>query len=184
MEIQILSGQIIYINKEGKQVIESYIDYSRKNVLNVFRNLDDFLSSWRTAERKEIIINELEQQGILFNELVKEVNMEDCDPFDLICHLVFDKKPLTRKERANNVKKRNYFTKYEDKAKEVLNALLDSYASTGIANLEDIQVLKVSPMTDFGSPRDIINNIFHGKDNFTQALKELREALYDDNQAV
>lgn len=119
----------------------------------------------------------MEQQGVLFDELNKEIG-KDLDPLDLICHIVFDKPPLTRKERAENVKKRNYFTKYGEKAKAVLNALLDKYADEGIQHIEDLYILTVDPFRQFGTPSEIINDYFGGKDEYINALSDLEKYLY------
>ncbi len=122
-------------------------------------------------------MDELEQQGVLWEELRNEVG-KDLDPLDLICHIVFDKPPLTRKERADNVKKRNYFSKYGEKARAVLDALLDKYADEGIEHIEDLYILKVDPFRQFGTPTEIINDYFGGRDKYMEALSDLEKYLY------
>jgi len=133
--------------------------------------------TWNQADRKDAIIKELQEQGILVDALYHAVGKE-VDLFDLICHVAYDQKPLTRKERANNVKKRNYFTKYEAKARKVLESLLDKYADEGVENIENIEVLRVKPFDDFGSTLEIVNGIFGGKDSYMEAIKELEIELY------
>jgi len=139
--------------------------------------LDNFLNRWKKADQKQAIINELEEAGVLFHPLAEKVG-KDFGPFDLICHVVYDQPPLTRKERAENVKKRNYFTKYGDKAREILNALLDKYADEGIENIEDMNVLRLQPINQHGTLVEIIN-IFGGKEKYRQAIYELEEQLYE-----
>lgn len=130
-------------------------DYTKKNILKQYTSLDSFLKDWNEAEKKEAIIEVLEEKGIFFEELQKETGKE-LDPFDIICHIAFDRPPLTRKERANNVKKRDYFSKYGDQAREVLELLLQKYADSGIESIEDIGVLRVDPLSRLGSPLEIL----------------------------
>ncbi|HBL48996.1 MAG TPA: restriction endonuclease, partial [Firmicutes bacterium] len=147
------------------------------NVRGRYTTLNDFLIEWNSAERKQAILDELATQGILIEELQEQIGQE-FDPFDLLCHVAFDQKPLTRRERANNVKRRNYFAKYGGQAAAVLDALLEKYADSGVADLESMDILKVNPIKDFGSPIYIVNRIFKGKTNFEQAMKELTHELY------
>ncbi len=175
--VRVVSSQIRYMDKDGKLINESLTDYTRKNVLNQFSTLEDFLAEWNKAESKQAVIDELAKHGLLIDELQEEIG-EEFDPFDLICHIAFDKKPLTRKERANNVKKRNYFAKYEKQAQEVLHALLEKYADMGIESLESSEILKLDPLSSFGNPMYIVNRIFKGKTDFEKAIKELEKVLY------
>ena len=122
-------------------------------------------------------MNELENKGIVFEALEQETGKK-LDPFDLICHIAFGKLPLTRRERAENVRKKDYFAKYEGKAKEVLNALIDKYADEGITAIDDIGDLGVSPFTDFGTPVQIVNDIFGGRENYLKIIKKLQESIY------
>ncbi|MCI5645384.1 MAG: hypothetical protein MR305_06640 [Treponema porcinum] len=138
--------------------------------------MDNFLQAWNDAEKKRAIIEELESQGIIFEELKDEIK-NDLDIFDLICHIAWDAPALTRKERAENVRKRNYWTKYGDKARNVLNAILDKYAETGIEAIEDMKVLTVPPITDIGTPKEIIDS-FGGKPQYLQAIRELEAEIY------
>ena len=175
--VTILKKMVQYMDRDGKLITESLIDYTKKNVLNQYATLDDFLSAWGAAERKEVIIKEMEEHGILFSELCEQIN-QDLDPFDLICHIVFDQPPLTRRERANNVRKRNYFTKYGEKAAEILDALLTKYADSGLPDLENVDVLKVDPIKQYGTQVYIVNTIFGGIAKFRQAIKDLETAIY------
>lgn len=175
--VTILKKMVQYMDRDGKLITESLIDYTKKNVLNQYATLDDFLSAWGAAERKEVIIKEMEEHGILFSELCEQIN-QDLDPFDLICHIVFDQPPLTRRERVNNVRKRNYFTKYGEKAAKILDALLTKYADSGLPDLENVDVLKVDPIKQYGTQVYIVNTIFGGIAKFRQAIKDLEAAIY------
>ena len=155
----------------------SLIDHTKLKIKGSFASLNDFINRWNEADKKEVIIHELEGQGIFINELLDSVKSE-VDVFDLICHVAYDQPPLTRKERAENVRKRNYFTKYGEKARKVLDALLDKYADEGIENIENIDILKVKPLTEFGSPVEIVNGIFGSKSKYISAIKELEKELY------
>jgi type I restriction enzyme R subunit len=146
-------------------------------VIERFATLDQFLNKWNDSDKKETIINELAQQGIPVDDLVNSVDKK-LDLFDLICHVAFDQPPLTRRERANNVRKRNYFTKYGDQAKQVLESLLDKYADEGIHEIENINVLKEPPISGFGSPTEILKGVFGGKEKYLAAVKELEMELY------
>ena len=165
-----------YYDADGKLITESLRDYTRKTVRRDYASLDRFLKKWTETERKETIISELEGHGLHFTDLSEEVG-KGYDAFDLICHIAFDQPPLTRRERAENVRKQNYFSKYSDKAKKVLAALLDKYAETGIESLEDIGVLKVEPIKQLGTPLEIIK-LFGGKKQYEQAIRELEKEIY------
>ena len=125
----------------------------------------------------------LEEHGIILDNLAEQVGKEYGD-FDLICHIAYDQPPLTRKERANNVKKRNYFTKYGEQARTVLNALLDKYADKGISSIENPKVLNLKPFKDIGTPVEIINNVFGGKANYENALQELEQELFRQEKSA
>ncbi|MBF0103133.1 MAG: DEAD/DEAH box helicase family protein [Desulfobacterales bacterium] len=176
IDVSVLITRELYFDNKGKPITTSLKDHTREIIKDKFATLNDFLNKWHSAERKEIIIKELEEQGVLVEALLKSLNKE-IDLFDLVCNIAFDKPPLTRKERANNVKKRNYFTQYEEQARKVLEALLDKYSDEGIENIEKLEVLKVKPLTDFGSPIEIIK-IFGGKEKYLEALKKLEKELY------
>lgn len=173
-----IAQRVQYYDADGKLVQESFKDYTKKRVNQSFTSLDDFARKWQQADKKQAIIQELEEQGVIWQALEDEVG-KDMDPFDLICHVVFDQPPLTRAERANNVKKRNYFTKYGDVAQQVLNNLLDKYADAGIDEIETMQVLKVQPFNQIGSMSEIVKKGFGGKKEYLRAVAELEEALYE-----
>ncbi|MBY0266034.1 MAG: DEAD/DEAH box helicase family protein [Burkholderiales bacterium] len=180
---RIISERIEYIGPDGQLITESYKDFSRKQIRAEFASLDDFLSRWNSAKKKQALIDELEEHGIVLENLAADVG-RDYGDFDLICHIVWDQPPLTRKERANKVKKRNYFTKYGDKARAVLSALLEKYADEGIASLESAKVLRLDPFAAMGTPVEIINNIFGGKEKFDRAIEELEQELYKEEKSA
>jgi type I restriction enzyme, R subunit len=174
--VDVVAERVQYYGKDGKLITESLNDYTRKAVNRNFASLNDFLRKWTSADRKQAIVEELEDEGILLEALAEEVG-KDFDPFDLIAHVAFGQKPLTRRERAENVKKRNYFVKYGANARAVLEALLDKYADEGLSNLEDPKVLKVQPFDKFGTAKEIIDS-FGGKEQYFQAVKDLEQQLY------
>lgn len=176
VKVKVLSEKVQYYNEEGQLITESLTDYTKKTVYNEYRTMDDFLNKWNEAERKEAIIEELLEQGVLIDELERAVG-KDYDPFDLILHVAYDQKPLTRKERAENVKKRDYFTKYGDKARAVLETLLKKYANDGIENIEGMEVLKLDTFSEHGSVIEIIKE-FGGKEKYLTAVHELEQAIY------
>lgn len=176
IDVSILNERVQHLDANGKLITESLKDYTRKGLLKEFRSLEDFLSKWNSAEKKKTIIEELETRGIILENLMDEVK-KDLDVFDLICHIAWDMPALTRRERAEQVKKRNYFTKYGDKVKDVLNALLDKYASEGIENIEELSVLKVEPFNNLGTPAEIIK-LFGNKENYLNAIRELEQEIY------
>ncbi|PHE54663.1 EcoAI/FtnUII family type I restriction enzme subunit R [Bacillus pseudomycoides] len=175
VEVRVIHERVMYYGKDGKLVTESLIDYTKKSVRSYYHTLDEFLEEWNATEKKKAVIEVLEEQGILFEELQEEVGKE-LDPFDLICHIAFDMPPLTRKERANNVKKRNYFAKYSETARAVLEVILDKYADEGIDNL-DKEVLRIPDFREFGTPIQIARE-FGGTNSFILAMKELQQEIY------
>lgn len=177
IDVNVINERVQYYGENGKLITESLKDYSKKSILKEYASLDDFLNKWKNSEKKEAIILELLQQGVLFEELEKDVG-KDLDPFDLICHVAFGKPALTRKERVENVKKRNYFSKYEAQAQRVLSALLDKYADKGIESIEDLGILNVPPLTQFGSPYEIVHKIFGGREKYLEAVRELEQNIY------
>jgi len=182
VSVQILSEKVSYLGEDGQEVTESYRDYSRKGILNEYGSLDGFLKKWNESAKKTAIIEELAEYGIELPKLAKEVG-KDYGDFDLICHIAFDQPALTRAERANNVKKRNYFAKYGQQARSVLEALLEKYADEGITTIENPTVLKLRPFDDVGTPIEIVNNVFGGRAAYDAALKELKDALFIQDQA-
>ena len=173
----VVAERLQYYGPDGKLITESLKDYTRKTVQKEFSTLDDFLRHWSSAEKKQAVINELSEQGVLWDALAADVG-KDFGPFDLICHVAFDQPPLTRRERAENVRKRNYFTKYGDQARQVLDALLDKYADEGVQNIEDLKVLRINPFDSIGTPTEIVNQFFGGKQQYEQAIRELEKELY------
>ena len=176
VDVSILVARELHFDKDGKMITTSLQDYTRELVTGQYATLDDFLNHWNSTERKQAIIHELEEQGVPVDALREAVHHE-VDLFDLICHIAYDQPPLTRKERANNVKKRNYFTKYGEEARKVLEALLDKYTDEGVENLESMDVLKVKPLADYGTPIEIIRH-FENREGYKAALKELESELY------
>lgn len=175
--VGVIAQRVQYYDADGKLVTESFKDYTRKTLLKEYASLDDFTHKWQGAERKQAIIKELEQQGIIWEVLAEEVSKE-LDPFDMLCHVVYGQPPLTRKERAENVRKRNYFTKYSDAAQAVLNTLLDKYADTGVQEIESIQVLKLKPFDSMGTLPEIIKSGFGDRNGYNQAISELESEIY------
>ncbi|KAB1506367.1 EcoAI/FtnUII family type I restriction enzme subunit R [Photobacterium damselae] len=177
-----IAERVQYYDSDGKLVTESFKDYTRKAMAVQFSSLDDFTKRWNDADRKQAIIDELAELGIIWEALEQEVG-KDMDPFDMICHVVYDQPPLTRKERAENVKKRNYFTKYGETAQQVLSNLLEKYADEGVQEIENIHVLKVKPFDEMGRPIEIINKGFGGKPQYLEAVNELEAAIYQPQSA-
>ena len=176
VDVSVLNSMEMYFDQAGKPITTSLKDYTKNIIKEKYASLDDFLNKWNKTDRKEIIIAELQEQGVLVEALYDAVGRQ-VDLFDLICHVAYGQPPLTRRERANNVVKRNYFTKYGEQSKKVLEALLDKYADEGITNIESLEVLRVRPLTDFGSPTEIINE-FGSKEKYSEAVRELEMELY------
>ena len=153
-----IAERIEYLDENGKLVTESLRDYSKKTLRKRFASLDDFLKQWNSAERKQAIIEELESEGLLLEPLAEEVG-KDLDPFDLICHVAFDQPPLTRRERVENVRKRDVFTKYGTQARAVLEALLQKYQDEGVTSLDDPRILKIAPFDAMGTPIELLKTI-------------------------
>ena len=176
VDVSILSERKQFLDANGKLITCSLKEYTKNGILTSYRSLDNFLQAWNDAEKKKLIIEELENQGIIFDELKEEIK-SDLDIFDLICHIAWDAPALTRKERAENVRKRNYWTKYGEQARKVLDSLLEKYAETGIANIEDMKVLTVDPFKQLGTPAEIVK-VFGGKPQYLAALRELENEIY------
>lgn len=172
----VVAERVQYYGPDGKLITESLRDYTRRRVTARYATLDDFLQRWTAAERKEAILRELEEQGVLLHALAEEVG-RDYDPFDLVCHVAFDRPPLTRRERAERVRKRDYFARYGEKARAVLDALLDKYADEGIETIESVEVLRVRPLSELGTPVELIRS-FGSKEEYLEAVRELERALY------
>ena len=174
--VYVVSERVQYYGPEGKLITESLKDYTRQTVRKDYASLDEFLRSWNKADRKAAILQTLEQHGLLLEPLADEVG-KDFDAFDLICHVAFDQPPLTRRERAEQVKKRNYFAKYGEQARQVLESLLEKYADTGIENIEDIKILTLDPFKNMGTANELVT-AFGGKPAYIAALQELEQHLY------
>ncbi|MDP3268882.1 MAG: DEAD/DEAH box helicase family protein [Legionella sp.] len=178
VEVYVISERVQYYGPDGKLITESLKDFTRKTVRKDYQSLDNFLRRWTKAERKATILRELEEHGVLLDALAEQVG-KDFDAFDLICHVAFDQPPLTRRERAEQVKKRNYFTKYGEQARKVLEALLDKYADTGIENIEDIKILTLDPFRSMGTASELVS-AFGSKKAYLKALHELEINLYSE----
>lgn len=176
VDVSVLNERVQHLDANGKLIIESLKDYTKKGILQEFQSLDDFLARWNSAHKKKAVIEELESQGIIPENLMAEVR-KDLDAFDLICHIAWDMPALTRRERVENVKKRNYFTKYGEKARKVIEALLDKYADEGIENIEDLAILRIEPFNQIGTPTEIVQ-IFGGRDRYLHVIEELEHELY------
>jgi type I restriction enzyme R subunit len=177
VDARIIAERIEFLGPDGQLITESYREFARKQVKAEYRSLDDFIRKWNESDRKQAIIDELEQRGILLANLAEEVG-RDVGDFDLLCHVAYDQPPLTRRERAEKVKKRNYFAKYGEQARAVLEALLDKYADEGVTTIEQTKVLKLKPFNRIGTPVEIINTIFGGKSAYEKAIRELEEQIY------
>jgi type I restriction enzyme R subunit len=178
VEVTVATERVQYLDADGKLITESLKDYTRKAVRKAYASLDAFLNAWNDADRKQAMVDELATQGVFIDELAEHVN-RDLDAFDLICHVAFDQKPLTRRERADKVRKRNVFGKYGDKTRAVLEALLDKYADAGLKSVESLDILKVDPLSTFGTPIEIVK-LFGGKPKYLAAIQELEEQLYSE----
>ena len=182
-QVKIVYKTVSVYDANGKLLRqESIIDYTKENILGAYASLDNFIRKWSAEEKKEKIRGLLREQGIDLETLKEDQGMSDVDDFDFICHVAFDKKPLTRKERAENVKKRDFLNKYSGAAREVLEALLDKYMNTGIYEIEKTEILKLDPFMRMGKPQKIAS-YFGGKDGYLKAVKELENAIYDGGAA-
>ena len=172
--------EIKYIDpKTGKLITESLIDFSKKTITSEYSSLDDFLTKWKESERKDVLINELLDRGVAFEELRKEVG-KDLDVFDLILHIAYGKKPLTRSERVKKAQLNNYFEKYEGKAREIINLLFEKYADQGITAIDGVEDLIVFPFVEYGTPVEIVNDIFGGREKYMEVIKNIELSLYSE----
>ena len=174
----IVAERVEYLDEHGKLVTESLRDFTRKALRKRFASLDDFLRRWNATERKQAIIEEMASEGLPLIVISEELG-KNLDPFDLVCHVAFDAKPLTRRERAENVKKRDVFTKFGEQARAVLDALLDKYADEGLLNLDDANVLRIPPIDKLGMPIELVR-AFGGRPGFERAVHDLQSALYKE----
>ncbi|MEI7767690.1 MAG: type I restriction-modification enzyme R subunit C-terminal domain-containing protein, partial [Phycisphaerae bacterium] len=176
VEVRVATERVQYLDESGKLITESLKAYSRKTVRRSYASLEAFLTVWNDAEKKQAILEELAGKGVFLEELAEQVGRQ-YDAFDLVCHVAFDAPPLTRMERAEKVKKRHVFAKYGAKARAVLDALLEKYADSGITSVESLEILKVDPLTAYGTPVEIVK-LFGGRDGYLAAIRELEAALY------
>ena len=177
--VHIVAERVEYLDEHGRLITESLRDFTRKALRRRFASLNDFLSRWNAAGRKQAIIDEMAAEGLPMTVIVQELG-KDLDPFDLVCHIAFDARPLTRRERAENVRKRDVFTKYGGQARAVLGALLDKYADEGVLNLDDASVLRIPPLNSLGTPIELVR-AFGGKPGFKRAVHDLQSELYQES---
>jgi type I restriction enzyme R subunit len=181
VDVKVLNQAEQYLDSSGKLITEKIIDYTKKSVKEEYRTLNDFLKKWNILDQKRALIEELQQKGIIFDALRESVpNGKEYDPFDLILHVAYGKKPKTRSERAKKVKQDSYWDKYGKQAREVINALLDKYSDEGIENLEDAEVLRVVPLNKFGRPLEIMK-LFGGKEGYKKMVREVEARIYAVN---
>jgi type I restriction enzyme, R subunit len=180
-EFEVATERVSYYNKDGQLTTESLKDYTRRTVSEAYQSLDRFLNKWNEADRKQAILDELQGHGVIL-EALEDMVGKDYDLFDLVCHVAFDRPPLTRKERADQVRKRDVFTKYGETARIVLNALLDKYADQGIIAIEDTTVLQLDPFAKLGTPVELVRS-FGGKQQYKMAIQELEQMLYTERGA-
>ncbi len=178
VEVIVATERVQYLGADGKLITESLKDYMRKTVQKEYQSLDAFLTKWNGADRKHAIVEELAKRGVFLDELADQVG-NDLDAFDLICHVAFDQPPLTRRERVDRVRKRNVFAKYGENARAVLDSLLEKFADGGLNSLESMDILKVDPLTQYGTPIEIIQ-IFGGKQFYLAAIQELEAQIYQE----
>ncbi len=173
----VIAERVEYLDAYGKLVTESLRDFTKAALLRHFASLDDFLKRWKSEERKDALVKEMAAEGLPLDVIAKELGI-DLDPFDLVCHIAFDRKPLTRRERANNVMKRDVFARYEGKARAVLQALLEKYADEGVLSFDRADVLRVPPINSLGTPMELVR-AFGGKEEFLRAISAVESALYE-----
>lgn len=177
VEVTVMNKMVQYYDKDGKLVTESLIDFSKRSILNEYADLGTFINRWNSEQKKEKIIEELEKEGILLEALREEVGKKDISDFDLILHVAYDKKPLTKQERANNVLKRGYLYKYSEPAQRVLAMLLQKYQDSEIKDLTDTKILQLRPFDEYDNPMNIVK-LFGGKAEYIKAVEELENELY------
>lgn len=174
--VSVVNERVQYYGKDGKLITESLKQYSKDNIIKTYTSLNSFIEQWNNTNKKEDLLSNMAEHGILLEALRDEVG-QDLDPFDLICHIAFDMPPLTRKERAENVQKRNYFAKYGPQARRVLEGLLEKYVQEGVVSIEHTSVLKLRPLSEMGSPVELVR-AFGKKQDFENAIEELEQELY------
>ena len=177
VDVNIYNEICSYYDKDGKLVTESLKDFSKRSILNEYASLNDFINKWNSTDRKQAILDELKEQGVLLDELRKDVGNEDIGDFDLILHIAYDKKPLTRYERVNKVLKKGYLYKYSEMAQNILKDLLEKYSDNNELELTDTKILQLKPFEGYGSPMEIVD-VFGGKEKYIEAVEELEDELY------
>lgn len=177
VDVNIYNEICSYYDKDGKLVTESLKDFSKRSILNEYASLNDFINKWNSTDRKQAILNELKEQGVLLDELRKDIGNEDIGDFDLILHIAYDKKPLTRYERVNKVLKKGYLYKYSEMAQNILKDLLEKYSDNNELELTDTKILQLKPFEEYGSPMEIVD-VFGGKEKYIEAVEELEDELY------
>lgn len=176
--MQVVSERVQYYDKDGKLITESLIDYTKSSITKEYRNMNEFLSRWKDSERKSALLDELREEGVFLDALREQYeHLRELDDFDLILHLAFDQPPLTKAERANNVKKRGYLFEYQDVSREVLEILLEKYAKDGIEEIDTTEILELQEFRKFGSPLKIVK-AFGGKKKYNSAVKRLTDEIY------
>ena len=175
--MNIVSERVQYLDADGKLITESLIDYSKKNIRREYASLNDFINVWSQTAKKQVIIEELKKCNVSLEELKKATGRDDLDEFDLILHIAYDQKPLTRKERIANVKKKNYFGKYSETCRQVLDALMEEYMDEGITEIQNPQVLRNKKFAKWGSMVKIAK-LFGGKKQYFEAVDELTDLIY------
>lgn len=177
VDVNIYNEICSYYDKDGKLVTESLKDFSKRSILNEYASLNDFINKWNSTDRKQAILDELKEQGVLLDELRKDIGNEDIGDFDLILHIAYDKKPLTRYERVNKVLKKGYLYKYSEMAQNILKDLLEKYSDNNELELTDTKILQLKPFEGYGSPMEIVD-VFGGKEKYIEAVEELEDELY------
>ncbi len=178
VDVNIINERVQYLDANGKLITESVVDFTKKNVRKEYASLDEFINAWSSTAKKQVILEELSKHNVSIDELYKATGKKDIDEFDLILHIVYDQKPLTRKERINNVKKRDYFAKYSSVCREVLDALMEQYMNEGIREIQNLQVLRNKNFAKWGSAPKIVK-MFGGKEKYFKAVDELTSLIYD-----
>lgn len=177
-EVTIMGENVSIMDSDGKVITTSLINYTKSNILNEYATLDAFIQTWTSEKKHKAIIDELAKQGVLLDELRKEIGIDDMDDFDLICHVAYGLKPLTRSERAKNVKKAEILDNYQGIARTILEILLEKYCDEGIEDIDDIGVLKLDEFKEYGTPKQIINDIFGGREAYMAAVTAIKTNLY------
>lgn len=173
-----MGEEVSILDPDGNLTKQSLINYTKKNILNQYATLDEFIQKWTSEKKHKAIVDELAYHGVLLEQIRAELGVEDMDDFDLICYIAYETKPLTRSERVRSIKKSELLDKYTGIAREVIDRLLDKYCDEGIDDVDDINILKLDEFKEFGTPKQIIKEIFGGRDNYLQAVQFVKSNLY------